>query len=288
MKNPRGSFCRAKQVGALFLEPDTREFLLEPRKPPAAVDQLLLTAGPGRMRLRVDVEVQRVALLAPRAASGELGAVGHHHLDGVIVRMQVGFHGRSSCAARATIRQWKWRLYSVARQGKQVAARERGAPIATRHPPGHCRAGFGCVRSSEWPIEMNVLERDAARATGTAVDEPQPATASAPQRQQSRKLRPLLLLMPYIARYRWRATAALLALLIAAIATLLVPIAVRRMIDFGFSRESANLIDSYFSVMVGIVAVLALASAARFYLVTTLGERIVADLREGVFGHLVS
>src|SRR5262249_11008874 len=102
-----GGFCRAKQIAALFLEPDTREFLLESREPPAAVDQLLLTAGPSRMRLRVDVEVQRVALLAPRAAGGELGAVGHHHLDGVIVRMQVGFHGRSSCAARATIRQWK-------------------------------------------------------------------------------------------------------------------------------------------------------------------------------------
>src|SRR5205823_5656861 len=78
------------------------------------------------------------------------------------------------------------------------------------------------------------------------------------------------------------------ALLLAALATLLVPIAVRRMIDFGFSSESANLIDSYFAVMIAIVAVLALASAARFYLVTTLGERIVADLREGVFGHLIS
>ena len=103
-----------------------------------------------------------------------------------------------------------------------------------------------------------------------------------------RKLRPLLSLWPYVRRYRWRAIAALVALLIAAIATLVVPIAVRRMIDFGFSRESASLIDSYFAVMIGIVAVLALASAARFYLVTTLGERIVADLREGVFGHLVS
>jgi len=103
-----------------------------------------------------------------------------------------------------------------------------------------------------------------------------------------RKLRPLLSLMPYVARYRWRATAALIALLLAAITTLLVPIAVRRMVDFGFSRESASLIDSYFSVMIGIVAVLALASASRFYLVTTLGERIVADLREEVLGHLVS
>jgi ATP-binding cassette subfamily B protein len=69
---------------------------------------------------------------------------------------------------------------------------------------------------------------------------------------------------------------------------LVVPVAIRRMIDFGFSRDSANLIDSYFSVMLGVVAVLAVASAMRFYLVTTLGERIVADLREEVFGHLVS
>ena len=76
-------------------------------------------------------------------------------------------------------------------------------------------------------------------------------------------------------------------LLVAAVTTLAVPIAVRRMIDFGFSRDSATLIDSYFTVMIGLVGVLALASAARFYLVTTLGERIVADLREAVFGHIV-
>jgi ATP-binding cassette, subfamily B, bacterial len=133
---------------------------------------------------------------------------------------------------------------------------------------------------------MNIVERDAARATGTAADAPQRAAAS--ELQQSRRLKPLLSLMRYIARYRWHAIAALAALLIAAVTTLIVPIAVRRMIDFGFSRESASLIDSYFAVLIAIVAVLALASAARFYLVTTLGERIVADLREGVFGHLVS
>ena len=135
---------------------------------------------------------------------------------------------------------------------------------------------------------MNVAERDAARAIGTAVEQPQSAAASAAAPVQSRKLRPLISLMPYITRYRWRALAALLALLAAAVTTLVVPVAVRRMIDFGFSRESASLIDSYFAVMIAIVAVLALASAARFYLVTTLGERIVADLRVGVFSHLVS
>ena len=92
-------------------------------------------------------------------------------------------------------------------------------------------------------------------------------------------------LLPYVGRYRWQASAALVALLAAAITTLVVPIAIRRMIDFGFSRDGADLIDSYFTVMIAVVAVLALSSAARFYLVTTLGERIVADLREEVFGH---
>ena len=133
---------------------------------------------------------------------------------------------------------------------------------------------------------MNVVERDAARAAEKAVEQPPPMAPSDPA--QSRKLRPLLSLIPYVARYRWPASAALIALLVAAGATLVVPIAVRRMIDFGFSRDSASLIDSYFTVMIAVVAVLSLSSAARFYLVTTLGERIVADLREQVFAHLVS
>ena len=133
---------------------------------------------------------------------------------------------------------------------------------------------------------MNVIERDAARAAGSAIEQPDKPTA--PEPTERRKLRPLLSLMPYLRRYRWRAIAALVVLVIAAITTLVVPIAVRRMIDFGFVREGASLIDSYFTVLIGIVAVLALSSAARFYLVTTLGERIVADLRESVFGHLIS
>ena len=58
------------------------------------------------------------------------------------------------------------------------------------------------------------------------------------------------------------------------------------MIDFGFSDKAAQLIDSYFAVMIAVVAVLAVSSALRYYLVTTLGERIVADLRSDVFAHL--
>jgi ATP-binding cassette subfamily B protein len=102
------------------------------------------------------------------------------------------------------------------------------------------------------------------------------------------KLRPLLALAPYVARYRGRALLAFVSLTIAAITTLIVPIAVRRMIDFGFSPEGIALINSYFSVMIAVVAVLAGASASRFYLVMTIGERIVADLRRDVFEHLIS
>ena len=102
------------------------------------------------------------------------------------------------------------------------------------------------------------------------------------------KLRPLLALAPYVARYRGRAALAFISLTVAAITTLVVPVAVRRMIDFGFSPEGIALINSYFSVMIAIVAVLAAASASRFYLVMTIGERIVADLRRDVFAHLVS
>jgi ATP-binding cassette subfamily B protein len=102
------------------------------------------------------------------------------------------------------------------------------------------------------------------------------------------KLRPLLALMPYVARYRGRAFLAFIALTVAALTTLIVPVAVRRMIDFGFSPEGIAMINSYFSVMIAVVAVLAGASAARFYLVMTIGERIVADLRRDVFAHLVS
>jgi ATP-binding cassette subfamily B protein len=110
----------------------------------------------------------------------------------------------------------------------------------------------------------------------------------APRPEERRKLtlKPLTRLAPYVVRYRGRALAALVALIIAALTTLIVPVAVRRMIDFGFSDRALQLIDSYFAVMIGVVAVLAISSAMRYYLVTTLGERIVADLRSDVFAHL--
>ncbi|MDR3408786.1 MAG: ABC transporter transmembrane domain-containing protein [Methylovirgula sp.] len=98
----------------------------------------------------------------------------------------------------------------------------------------------------------------------------------------------LLALAPYVARYKGRVAAALAALTIAAAATLVVPIAVRLMIDDGFSAQSAGTVNRYFGAMVLVVGVLALASGCRYYLVMTLGERVVADLRSAVFRHLSS
>ncbi len=103
-----------------------------------------------------------------------------------------------------------------------------------------------------------------------------------------RSLRPLGQLLPYLLHYRGRVALAVVALVVAAMATLAMPVAVRRMIDFGFAADHAGLIDRYFAVLVAVVAVLAMASSARYYLVTTLGERVVADLRNAVFAHLTT
>ena len=107
---------------------------------------------------------------------------------------------------------------------------------------------------------------------------------------QSRKIRnplkALKTLWPYLLRYRYKLSAALVALLIAAAAMLVLPLGVRRMIDQGFSSQTTTFIDQYFMVMISIGLVLAVASAARFYFVTWLGERVVADLRADVFAHV--
>ena len=112
------------------------------------------------------------------------------------------------------------------------------------------------------------------------------AAANAGSKPSRAPLRALKSVLPYALAYRGRILAALAALMVASAATLVVPVAVRRMIDFGFSDSNAAFIRVYFLGMLGVVAVLALASGARYYLVMTLGERVVADLRANLFAHL--
>lgn len=106
--------------------------------------------------------------------------------------------------------------------------------------------------------------------------------------QRSRDMRPLRGLLPFMLPYRRMVGVAVLALLAAAGATLSLPVAVRHMIDQGFSQESAASIDSYFIALFVIAGILALATAARYYAVTWLGERVVADIRTRVFAHMLN
>jgi ATP-binding cassette, subfamily B, bacterial len=101
------------------------------------------------------------------------------------------------------------------------------------------------------------------------------------------RVRALPVLAPYISRYRWRALAALAALVVAALATLAAPLAIRRMIDVGFSESDSGFVNRSFLTLIVLASVLAAASAWRYYLVITLGERVVADLRRDLFAHLL-
>ncbi len=105
---------------------------------------------------------------------------------------------------------------------------------------------------------------------------------------KNRSIGPLKSLKPYLLRHRTMVIGALVALVVAALATLTVPIGVRRMIDAGFSASNSQTINSYFIAMFAVGLVLALASAVRFYFVSWLGERIVADLRTDVFKRLAT
>ena len=114
-------------------------------------------------------------------------------------------------------------------------------------------------------------------------------SSAAPEERKRRAsvaaLRPLL---PYALNYRGHVAGAFFALLVASGSTLVVPIAVRRMIDYGFSGDRPGLINAYFSALIAVVAILAVASGLRYYFVMTLGELVVAKLRGDVFGHLTT
>ncbi|WP_417667682.1 ABC transporter transmembrane domain-containing protein [Roseibium sp.] len=112
------------------------------------------------------------------------------------------------------------------------------------------------------------------------------ATIERSEQEKKRTLRPLAQLAPYLARRKGMVAGALIALVSAAVFTLVLPTAVRHMIDRGFSGDNPAVINDYFALLLGVVAALALASAIRYYLVMWIGERVVADVRSDVFTHM--
>ena len=103
-----------------------------------------------------------------------------------------------------------------------------------------------------------------------------------------RQLRHIASLWPYIGRYPLMLLTAAAALVASAAAMLAVPVAVRGMVDHGFSTAGGSAIDGYFIALIALGLGLAVASAARMYAVNWLGERVVADLRAQVFRHLAT
>lgn len=104
--------------------------------------------------------------------------------------------------------------------------------------------------------------------------------------QKRASLTPLRTLFPYLWRYPKLIVGACVFLLLAAATTLTLPLAVRRVIDFGFSNQDPEFINSYFTFLMGIAIVLGIASAMRYYFVILLGERVISDLRSDVFAHI--
>jgi ATP-binding cassette subfamily B protein len=110
----------------------------------------------------------------------------------------------------------------------------------------------------------------------------------AERREKSKNLAPLRALKPFVAPYRGMIAAAGAALLVAAAATLALPMAVRGVIDHGFSAEDASRIGEYFLALIAVAGVMGVAAATRFYFVTWIGERVTADVRARVFSHVLS
>ncbi|KFN43755.1 hypothetical protein N790_10965 [Arenimonas malthae CC-JY-1] len=108
-------------------------------------------------------------------------------------------------------------------------------------------------------------------------------TDPAPAKPPVNSLRGLL---PFLRPHRGLLAAWLGALALSSSATLMLPVAVKHMIDQGFAAGSS--VDRWFGLLFAVAVLLALATAARFYFVSLLGERVVADLRRALYGHLLS
>ncbi|TRD15399.1 ABC transporter transmembrane domain-containing protein [Palleronia caenipelagi] len=114
-----------------------------------------------------------------------------------------------------------------------------------------------------------------------------PPKTQTEDRAKSRKIGALAALWPFLSRYKLLLFGALTALCLTAAVSLILPIAVRRVVD-GFETSAAELLDQYFLAFLAIAALMALGTGLRYYLVTRLGERVVADIRKAVFDRVIT
>ena len=107
------------------------------------------------------------------------------------------------------------------------------------------------------------------------------------EREKGRNISSLFLLASFFKPYYLNLILASLVLILTAGISLTFPIAIRRVVD-GFFSNSTSLMDYYFAAAFGLASLLALGTALRFYLVTRLGERVVADIRKALFNKVIS
>lgn len=115
--------------------------------------------------------------------------------------------------------------------------------------------------------------------------QPQP-TSGEQDREKSKNMGALRGLSPFLKPYRTLAVLALMALALTASVSLVLPLAVRRVVD-NFGTQSDALLDEYFLAALGFAALLAVGTALRYLLVTRLGERVVTDIRKAVFDRVI-
>ncbi len=107
------------------------------------------------------------------------------------------------------------------------------------------------------------------------------------QTPESRRLQPLRRLVPFMLAYPVRLTLTVIFLLVSAVASLAIPAALGGAIDEGFIAQNLENVGRYGWLIIGIAFVMAIASGARFYFISVIGERVLADLRQAVFVHLL-
>lgn len=106
-------------------------------------------------------------------------------------------------------------------------------------------------------------------------------------RPKGSSLKPLKAVIPFIRPYSGTLTLAIIVLLAASAATGSLPLAARYLIDNGLASGDSEQIDFYFKVVLGVILAISGLSAARLYLITWLGERVVADIRNKVYAHVI-
>ena len=107
------------------------------------------------------------------------------------------------------------------------------------------------------------------------------------KREKSKKVSALSGLVPFLRPYKLMVVLSGIALVFTATISLILPMAVRRVVD-GFSEDNTALLDQYFGAALAIAAALAVGTGLRYYLVTRLGERVVADMRKAVFDRVIT